>query len=177
MNHYRTISSLIAFVAVVPFLVPAMSHMTIDPEMAPPDSSATFYLKISHDCGDATTGTSNFTVIPPPGLLNVKSEQVEGWRVEFEIEELDPPIVRGTRTYNETVTRISYLGFLPDRMWRKFGMSAITPKDEGLLYFEGYQDCHGEEDDIAWTAIPTEADPDPKRPAAVLNITMAAEEE
>lgn len=151
--------------------------MSISPKMASPGSSETFYLKISHDCGDDTVGTSNFSVIPPKGLLNVKSEQMDGWRVVFEVEPLDPPVMRGTRMYNDTVTRISYLGFLPDRMWRKFGISAITPEEEGILYWSGYQDCYGEETDIAWATIPSKDDPKPRRPAVAVNITKVAMEE
>lgn len=150
--------------------------MSVTPRESAPGSRETYYLKISHDCGDATVGTSNFTVIPPPGLLNIKAEQMDGWRIHMEVKKLDPPVKRGNYMYHDTVTRISYLGFLPDRMWRSFGISAITPEEEGPIYWLGYQDCYGEKDDIAWTTIPTGCDPHPKRPAAMVNITMDAAE-
>ena len=149
----------------------AHAHMSISPRTAVSSSRATFRLRISHDCGDATIGTSNFTVAPPEGMLNVRAEQMADWRTVFTRAPLDPPVTRGGTSYNETVIRVTFLGFLPDGLYRTFGISGIMPLGTGTVYFKGYQDCYGEEHDLAWDMLPSPDNPRPRYPAVGVRLT------
>jgi Domain of unkown function (DUF1775) len=59
----------------------AVAHMVVMPEEISPGGRQTFGVTISHDCGDDTLGTTNFTVEVPRGLLSVKVEDLPGWHV------------------------------------------------------------------------------------------------
>lgn len=56
-------------------------HMGIEPPTAPAGDWVIVSLRIGHDCGDDTVGTTNFTVVLPKYLDSVTIEQLPDWRV------------------------------------------------------------------------------------------------
>lgn len=55
--------------------------MGIEPPTAVAGDRVIVTLRIGHDCGDDTVGTTNFTVVLPKYLESVSIEQMPDWRV------------------------------------------------------------------------------------------------
>lgn len=164
------------FMVVVISVVDA--HMSVTPSEISPGGRATFGLSISHDCGDDTLGTTNFTVGVPEGLVSIKVEDTQGWHIIMHKAHMDPPVTVGTHEYNETIHSVEFHGFLADDMYKTFGIKAQaieTLKVGSEIYWSGYQECHGDGTPIAWATIPSEEDPDPKRPAVATKIVEEKE--
>jgi len=144
-------------VAAVTGAAPVVGHVTINPKKAPTSGHLLFKIRLPHDCGDKTVGTSNITVTLPPGVVSVKQEQVAGWLAIHKMKTLDPPLVSGGRSYTETMETATWVGFLPDGMYREFGLSVkLLPQADGtVLYWKAVQDCHGGEAPRVWDEIPT----------------------
>jgi len=151
---------LLAALLVAAVAAPAAGHVTINPKKAPTSGYLLFKLRLPHDCGDATVGTSNLTVTLPDGVVSVKQEQVAGWMAIHSKKTLDPPITSGTSTYKETMDKATWVGFLPDWMYREFGLSVkLLPQKNGTtLYFKASQDCHGGFPPRNWDQIPKPGD-------------------
>lgn len=154
---------------------PAAAHMGLSPATAVAGSRTELEFRIGHDCGDDTVGTTNFTVGFPmdPPVVSVTVEQTSIWRVMMHKRMLDTPVVLGTRSYNETMHAITYLGFLPDGFHRTFKIRVRFPMvtQNTTFWFSGYQDCHNQGTSLAWATIPSEADPSPRYPARGVVVT------
>lgn len=146
----------LAALLVAALVAPAAGHVTINPKKAPTEGYLVFKMRLPHDCGDATIGTSNLTVTLPEGVVSVKQEQVAGWKAFHTMRAIDPPIVSGRSTYNETMHTATWVGFLPDGMYREFGLSVrLLPQKNGTtLYWKSSQDCHGGYPPRNWDEIP-----------------------
>jgi uncharacterized protein YcnI/phosphohistidine phosphatase SixA len=154
------------------FATGAMAHMTVTPAEIKAAGRATFSVAIAHDCGDDTSGTSNFTLVIPDGLYAVTVEQDAMWYTIIDKVQLSPPVTIGSTTYNETVRSIQFQGFLPDGYYKIYGIkaqSAMLPNGT-ILYWKGYQECHGRGKPIAWDQLPTPDNPKPRYPAVPLVI-------
>ena len=150
--------------------------MGISPTEAAAGERVIVALRIGHDCGDDTIGTTNFTVVLPPRLPSVKVEQTSQWRVMIHKEKADPPIDTGHGLVDEYVSAITYLGFLPDGFYQLFNLRIKMPKTVGKeLWFKGYQDCHNQGTSLAWDTMPTEKNPKPRYPAVHIKLTEPAE--
>lgn len=167
---------LVQLVALVAAAAVAAAHMGISPKTAVAGSREIVSFRIGHDCGDDDVGTMNFTLVIPPRMPGVAVEQVANWKTIITKSVADPPVDTGHGLINETVTSVTYLGFLPDGYYQLFNMRFTLPDTPGVnLTFSGYQECH--EDSIAWASIPSEADPEPRRPAVFLELTEELPEE
>lgn len=155
-------------------LAVANAHMGVSPSIAEAGSRVEFDLRISHDCGDDTIGTSNFTIELPmdPPILSVKAHQVPIWRVFINKVPLDPPVKVGKYTYDEAVKSINYIGFLPDGFYMTYKIRGMMPMvtDNTTVWIKGYQDCHNQGNSIAWAQIPDKSNPKPRYPARPVTI-------
>lgn len=156
--------------SVLLFIVGA--HMSVTPEKIAPGGRETFTFSISHDCGEDTLGTSNFTIVVPDGLYSVKVEQIPNWHVLIHSKNLSEPVKVGSMVYNDTVTAVEFHGFLADGFYKNFGLKAQAGELENgtKLYWKGYQECHGDGEPISWATVPTADDPDPRYPAILTEV-------
>jgi uncharacterized protein YcnI len=157
---------------VLAFATCAMAHMTVTPAEIKAAGRATFSVAIAHDCGDDTSGTSNFTLVIPDGLYAVTVEQDAMWYTIIDKIHLSPPVTIGSTTYNETVRSIQFQGFLPDGYYKIYGIkaqAAMLPNGT-TLYWKGYQECHGRGKPLAWDQLPTTDNPKPRYPAVPLVV-------
>jgi uncharacterized protein YcnI len=155
------------------FFSAVAAHMSVTPAEITPGGREAFGLTISHDCGTDAIGTTNFTIGVPEGLVSVKVEDTPGWHAILHKVPLDPPVVMGTTQHNETVISIEFHGFLPEDFYKTFGVrvQALDTLEVGAtLYWSGYQECHGEEETIAWATIPSDSDPEPRYPAVPITV-------
>lgn len=160
MAPTKSVLMILAAMLVATLFVPATGHVTINPKKANTEGYMVFKMRLPHDCGDATIGTSNLTVTLPDGVVAVKQEQVAGWKAFHTMRMIDPPIVSGSRTYTETMNTATWVGFLPDGMYREFGLSLrMLPQKNGTVkYFKSSQDCHGGVPPRKWNEIPKPGD-------------------
>lgn len=166
------------FVAFMAFVVAAHAHMGVTPSEAVVGERTIVSVRIGHDCGDETIGTTNFTVVLPPRMPSVSVEQMGNWRTIIHKAPADPPIDTGHGFADEYVSAVTYLGFLPDGFYQMFNLRILMPETVGEeLWFKGYQDCHNQGTSIAWATIPSEEDPKPRYPARSVTLIEAPEEE
>lgn len=162
---------------VLGFAAIASAHMGLSPTMAVGGSRAELTLRISHDCGDDTIGTTNFTIEMPmdPPMYSVKVHQVPVERVIINKRQLPAPVSVGKYNFTEVVSSINYLGFLPDGFYMTYKIRGIVPpvSNNTMMWFKGYQDCHNQGTSLAWASIPSEEDPSPRYPARGLEVVPA----
>mmetsp|Transcript_12968 Transcript_12968/g.32052 ORF Transcript_12968/g.32052 Transcript_12968/m.32052 type:complete len:162 (-) Transcript_12968:56-541(-) len=131
--------------------VTAYAHINIYPSELEP-GWAFVKMRVPHDCGDETIGTTNVTFKMPVGVVGTRLEQVEGWRGLY----MKGPT--GDPDYPDEIHTVTYLGFLPDYFYREFGLiiKILDTVERGtILYFPTYQECHGDGEVIAYDEIPT----------------------
>lgn len=153
--------------------------MGLDPPEAPAGERTIVSLRIGHDCGDDTVGTTNFTVELPPRLPSVSVELMGNWRTIIHKSTMtamsNPPMGTVDEMEEEYISSVTYLGFLPDGFYQEFRLRIKFPEEVGqVLWFKGYQDCHNQGTSISWATIPSESDPDPRYPAR--SVTLVAPE-
>ncbi len=95
----------IQLISVFCILAAVHAHMGVSQSIVEAGSCVEFDLRISHDCGDDTVGTTNFTVELPmdPPIFSVKVHQVPIWRVFINKQKLDKPAKMGKYTFDEAV--------------------------------------------------------------------------
>lgn len=194
-------NSLTAVLACVLLSTAAVAHMGLEPPTAYPGARTIVTLRIGHDCGDETVGTTNFTMILPKYMTSVSVEQMPHWRVFIEKEN---GTVGGQKAYYdmlvnnpdmvpmtpgpddddmmmtpapgddevvEYISKVTYIGFLPDHFYQLFNVRIKMPELVGAkLWFKGYQDCHNQGTSLAWESIPSASDPSPRYPARAIEI-------
>lgn len=168
---------LVASAALAAVLAVSFAHMGVSPSITTPGGRETYGITISHDCGTDTVGTSNFTIVIPDGFVSVTVEYDTEWHTVIHEKVLDPPVVIGSSTYNTSVAAVEFHGFLPDGYYKTFGIKARAPSAEvgTQFWWMGYQECHGDGTDIAWATIPSDEDPNPRRPARATTIVSEDE--
>lgn len=153
------------------FVFSATAHMGVTPPEAIAGERTIVSLRIGHDCGDDTIGTTNFTVVLPPRMPSVSVEQPANWRVLIHKTAANPPIDSGHGLVDEYVRAVTYMGFLPDGFYQLFNIRIKMPETPGeVLWFKGYQDCHNQGTSIAWEMMPTEKNPKPRYPARGITL-------
>jgi uncharacterized protein YcnI len=140
-------------------VVPALAHVTANPNTATADGFGAFSLRVPHGCGDS--GTVELAVQIPAGIQSVTPEQVPGWTVSTEIGELDEPYESHGEMVTEGVTAVIWSAdegeVLPTDQFREFGMSVrIGDVEEGRMYLPTVQTC--EDGEHAWVEIPAEGE-------------------
>lgn len=152
----------------------AQAHMGLEPPLAEAGSRTIVTLRVGHDCGDETVGTTNFTVVLPPHLPSVSVEQKAGWRVMIHkvvTRQETTPEDSETEVLSEYVSAVTFLGFLPDGFYELFNLRIKMPETpNATLWFKGYQDCHNQGESLRWESIPSAEDPHPRYPAR--NVTL-----
>ena len=175
----KIIMKFIALTAVFCLIAVTHAHMGLSPQEVVAGSRVEFDLRISHDCGDDTVGTTNFTVELPmdPPIFSVKVHQVPIWRVFINKVPLDPPVTMGKYTFNEAVKSINYIGFLPDGFYMTYKIRGMMPMvtNKTTVWVKGYQDCHNQGNSLAWNQIPNANNTSPRYPAR--SITIMPKEE
>lgn len=144
------------------------AHMGLTPTEGAAGERIIVSLRIGHDCGDETIGTTNFTVVLPRRLFSVSVEKLADWRIFMHHEETSKgvPYVRA----------VTFLGFLPDGFYQLFNLRIQMPDKVGkVLWFKGYQDCHNQGTSIAWDQIPNEKNPLPRYPARSVTVVKNTE--
>ncbi|KAI0562365.1 YcnI-like protein [Gracilaria domingensis] len=138
------------------------AHVKMTPAEVPAGKSSIIQLRVSHDCGDETIGTTNFTVVIPM-KMRVTVEQDTTWRI----------LINKNPEDDEHVTSVTYLGFLPDGFYKLFGLRLGIPAELNgtQLFFPSYQDCHNQGTSLAWDMIPTGDGARLRYPAPHVNVT------
>jgi uncharacterized protein YcnI len=140
--------------AMLALLTPALSHITLDVQEAPVNSTYKAVLRVPHGCDGAAT--LKLRVRVPEGVIAVKPMPKAGWTLDT---------VKGTygKTYDnagtpvsEGVQEIVWTGKLLDEHYDEFvfrGRLTDSLKAGEMLYIPAVQECEGGKAE-RWIEIP-----------------------
>jgi uncharacterized protein YcnI len=164
-------------VALVGAGAPASAHVTITPTTTAASAYTVLTVSVPHGCeGSAATRIS----IQMPDQINaVTPTRNPLWRVEKEMERLDPPVTDAHG--NEITERVATVTYttdtpLPEGYRDTFELSLQLPDAEGTtLVFPAVQTC--EKGEAAWIEVPAagQSADDLELPAPLVTITAAEE--
>lgn len=148
-------------------MVLAAGHVKITPAEVYANKSTILQFRVSHDCGDDTIGTTNFTLVMPMKMKYVSVELDTAWKILINKDEEDEDYVRS----------VTFLGFLPDGFYKLFGVRMRIPDLPAgeKLYFDSYQDCHNQGTSLAWDQIADDENPKPRYPAPYVTLVEPTE--
>jgi uncharacterized protein YcnI len=131
---------------------PALAHVSLQPQTAPPGAHRTLDFVVGHGCqGEPTTA---LRVEIPPGVTEAFPMAKDGWSL--------------TTEPNAVIWR----GVLDPRQHERFQVSLRLPDREGPLSFAAVQTCGASE--VRWDEAPTPDGAKPAHPAPTLMLIRDA---
>ena len=151
---------------------PASGHVTLEGRQAPADSYYKAVLNVPHGCKESPTVRIRVRI--PEGVIGVKPQPKQGWKLTITRVKLAKPIDAGHGlTITETVSEVSWSGGeLANEHFDEFRFTMKLPDRPGAtLYFPVVQDCR--EGAHRWIEVPEKgrAAEDLKEPAPALRLT------
>ena len=150
----------------------APAHVTLENRQVAADSYYKAVLQVAHGCKESPTVRIRVRI--PDGVMSVKPQPKQGWKLETTRTRLAKPVDAGHgRTITETVSEVSWSGgVLADEHFDEFKIMMKLPDRPGTtLYFPVVQDC--KEGAHRWIDIPEKgkAAGDLREPAPALTLT------
>jgi periplasmic copper chaperone A len=155
---------------------PALAHVTANPDNGPAGQYFETKFRVSHGCeGSDTTAVS---IKFPAGIVSLKPQHKDGWKVEIKKSKLDKPVPAGHgKIATEQVDEVIWSGsVLPDAEYDEFGIVLRLPETEATLWFPVTQIC--QKGALEWKEIPAAGQQwhDLKSPAPFVKISPSADE-
>lgn len=171
----------VKFFLVVVFLASpqhAFAHVTLEQKTALTGSYYKAVLMVGHGCEGSATKSIKVKI--PEGLNGAKPMPKRGWNIGVKVEKLVTPYESHGKTITEDVTEIIWVAtgremFLADAHFDEFVLRGKLHDKAGPMWFKVYQSCEKGQND--WAEIPASGTSTKglKTPAALLEITPAAE--
>jgi uncharacterized protein YcnI len=132
--------------------MPAMAHVTANPNNGVVGKYFQTSLRISHGCDGSAT--KSVTVKIPDGVMSVKPQAKPGWKVTITKQPLEHAVhMHHGKTATDKVTEITWSGTLPDDQYDEFGLVMKLPDGPAqTLWFPTVQKCAKGEN--RWVEIP-----------------------
>ncbi|ORX92504.1 hypothetical protein K493DRAFT_408813 [Basidiobolus meristosporus CBS 931.73] len=129
-----------------------MSHVTANPNAAYLDSYFQTSFRVGHGCSNSPT--VKLTIDIPDGVTSVAPHQLYNWTIAINYRPLVPPVTSHGETINQTVSSVTYTGYLEPTYYEDFGVSMKLPAQvtNNVLYFPVHQICVN--GSTEWTDIP-----------------------
>ncbi|KAK9727427.1 hypothetical protein K7432_001866 [Basidiobolus ranarum] len=133
-------------------VTPVMAHVTANPNMAYLDSYFQTAFRVGHGCSNSPT--VKLTVDIPDGVTSVAPHQTHNWTISLNYRPLVPPVTSHGETINQTVSSVTFSGYLEPTFYEDFGISMKLPAQvpNNVLYFPVHQICVN--GSTEWTGIP-----------------------
>ena len=150
----------------------ASAHVTLEGRQAPADSYYKAVLNVPHGCKESPTVRIRVRI--PEGVISVKPQPKQGWKLAITRVKLAKPIDAGHGlTITETVSEVSWSGGeLANEHFDEFRFTMKLPDRPGAtLYFPVVQDCR---DGVhRWIEVPDRGKTaeELKEPAPALRLT------
>lgn len=130
----------------------ANAHVVVNPKTAVAGEYAKLVFMVPHGCEGSPT--TKITVTIPEGVMAVRPQVNQGWKIAIKKMKLAKPFMSHGKEVTEAVTEVSWTGGpLPDEHMEEFGLSVKLPEAEGDLLFPVLQKCKKGESD--WADKPT----------------------
>lgn len=143
--------------------VPALAHVTVQPNEAPAGSFYRFVVRVPNERDDADT--TKVEVQFPTNVTNASFQPKPGWNYEVKMTKLDEPIEVFGEEVDEVVGSVTWSGgSIAPGEFDEFGFSIRTPDEPTELEFPALQTYSGGEV-VRWVG-PADAD----EPAARVNV-------
>jgi periplasmic copper chaperone A len=165
--------------AVLPALLvliamPAMAHVTANPNTGVAGKYFQTSFRITHGCEGSPT--TSVTVKIPEGLFVVRPQAKPDWKITITKRPLEQPVETGHgKTVTEAVSEITWSGKLSDDQYDEFGLVTKLPDSAGkTLWFPVVQKCAKGEN--RWVEIPEDGQEwhDVAMPAPFVKLTKKA---
>ena len=175
----RTLAAaVLATGAVVLLASPAAAHVSVSAAGAEPGGFATLTFSVPNERDDASTTSLQVTMPEDAPLAFVSVEPVPGWTVDVQREALDEPVEAEGGAITEAVSSITWSGgSIAAGQFQRFVVSAgPLPEDAASLSFPAVQ-TYSDGEEVAWTEETPPGGEEPERPAPVLELAAAEEED
>ncbi|MFZ5549264.1 MAG: YcnI family protein [Pseudomonadota bacterium] len=147
------------------------AHVALEQPQAEAGSPYKAVLRIGHGCEGSPTRAVSVKL--PAGFRGAKPMPKPGWAIAIRREPLAEPYESHGRRVTDDVVEITWTAatreaFLPDAHYDEFVLRGQAPLAVGPAWFRVHQLC--EKGEWQWADIPTEALPQPRAPAARLDV-------
>jgi uncharacterized protein YcnI len=154
--------------------MPAMAHVTANPNQGPAGNYFQTSLRIAHGCDKSAT--TSVTVTIPESVMTVHPQAKPGWKIRMKKSPLTHEMDMGHgKMTMEVVSEITWTGKLPADQYDDFGLLMKLPDDSGkTLWFPTVQKCAGGEN--RWVEIPKDGQEwhDVAKPAPFVKLIPAS---
>jgi uncharacterized protein YcnI len=158
----RMLTVLTGVMAVTGMTVPALAHVTVQPEEELVGSFARFVVRVPNERDDANT--TRVQVQFPP-LAFVSFQDTPGWERTEEMQTLDEPLEVFGEELTEVIGTVTWRGGeIEPGEFEEFGFSARMPDAVGTLEFPAIQ-TYDSGEVVRWIGPP-----DSEEPAALVQV-------
>ena len=158
----KIVTAVTAILMLFVFVLPAMAHVTVQPNEALVGAFSRFVVRVPNERDDAAT--TKVTVELPP-LAFVSFEPKQGWKRTEKMVKFDEPIEAFGEEITEGVGSVTWSGgSIGVGEFDEFGFSARMPDGEETLTFPAIQ-TYSSGEVVEWTGAP-----DSEEPAAQVNV-------
>ncbi len=118
---------------------PALAHIVTSPDTASSGAWFRTNLRVTHGCEGSDT--KKITVTVPKGILIIKPQVKDGWKIDVQKETLSKPVQGPHGPITQIVKSISWTGHLEDAYFDEFGLSMKLPETDKPIAFPVLQEC------------------------------------
>jgi uncharacterized protein len=174
----RALAAALITVVVVALTAPAVAaHVTVQPPTAEAGAYAKLTFRVPNE--RPTSGTVQLRVAMPEDhpFASVSVKPVPGWTADVVRTPLATPIEAHGREITDAVTEVSWSGgVIEPGQFQEFEVSVgPLPDDVARLEFPAIQ-VYASGEEVAWIQPEVEGQPEPERPAPVLDLVGAEDD-
>jgi uncharacterized protein YcnI len=177
---FRRLSAGIAIIAalVLGTSLTAWAHVTVQPGSAPKGSFSQLAFRVPNERDDADTVKLEVQLPADHPIAFVSIKPMPGWTITTKTTQLAKPLETEDGEITEAVTQVTWEGGkVAPGQYDDFSISAgPLPTDVDELVFKVVQ-TYSSGEEVAWVQDTPDGGPEPERPAPVLKLTEATEEE
>ncbi|MGW7816639.1 YcnI family copper-binding membrane protein [Streptomyces puniciscabiei] len=171
----------VAGTAVLALSVPALAHVTVQPEGAAAKGGyAVVDFKVPNERDNASTTKVEVSFPADHPLASVMPESVAGWNAQVTKSKLDKPLTMHGEKIDEAVTKVTWTaadgkGIRPG-YFQKFPLSlGALPENTDQLVFKAIQ-TYSDKEVVRWIEVPQAGKDEPENPAPVLQLSAATDD-
>lgn len=158
--------------------VPALAHVTTDPESAPRGGEITVRLRVPNERGISNVVKLDVALPTDHPLLGVEVEPVAGWTIAVTEVKLDPPVQTDDGPVAEVVSEIVWTasagGGTPPGQFQEFPVLVQRlPTDGDQVVFKAVQ-TYGDGTVVRWIDPVVAGQAAPEHPTPILTLTAGS---
>jgi uncharacterized protein YcnI len=168
----KAMKTSLATAALALWATAAHAHVALEQPQAEAGRPYKAVLRIGHGCEGSPTRAVSVKL--PAGFRGAKPMPKPGWALTIRREPLAEPYESHGRRVTDDVVEITWTAtsreaFLPDAHYDEFVLRGQAPLEVGPAWFRVHQLC--EKGEWQWADTPSSENPQPRAPAARLDVT------